>query len=103
MFIDVRYYVFQLFISKSYDATTHFETTCDDVLDIFRRVTGEEFDFSKVCHISATALLIAKTALIALYTLRYWLSSGINLLNVITNLSFNNMLNRSPFSKVLKF
>lgn len=38
----------QIFISKSYDATTHFETTCLDVLDIFHRGTGEEFDFSKV-------------------------------------------------------
>ena len=40
----------QVFISKSYDATTHFETTCADVLDIFRRATGEDFDFSKVKH-----------------------------------------------------
>jgi len=40
----------QLFISKSYDATSHFETTCKDVLDIFKRGTGEEFDFSKVKH-----------------------------------------------------
>jgi len=40
----------QVFISKSYDATTHFETTCTDVLDIFRRATGEDFDFSKVKH-----------------------------------------------------
>ncbi|KAG8224876.1 hypothetical protein J437_LFUL006470 [Ladona fulva] len=40
----------QIFISKSYDATTHFETTCLDVLDIFRRGTGEDFDFSKVKH-----------------------------------------------------
>ena len=40
----------QLFISKSYDATSHFETTCLDVLDIFKRGTGEEFDFSKVKH-----------------------------------------------------
>ncbi|KAJ8666438.1 hypothetical protein QAD02_008100 [Eretmocerus hayati] len=38
----------QIFISKSYDATTHFETTCLDVLDIFKRATGEEFDFRKV-------------------------------------------------------
>ncbi|XP_064399911.1 rab GDP dissociation inhibitor beta-like [Halichondria panicea] len=38
----------QAFVSKSYDATTHFETTCDDVLDIYKRVTGEAFDFSKV-------------------------------------------------------
>jgi len=40
----------QIFISQSYDPTTHFETTCLDVLDIFRRGTGEDFDFSKVVH-----------------------------------------------------
>jgi len=40
----------QIFISTSYDATTHFETTCLDVLDIFKRGTGEDFDFSKVKH-----------------------------------------------------
>jgi Rab GDP dissociation inhibitor len=40
----------QIFISKSYDATSHFETTCIDVLDIFRRATGADFDFSKVKH-----------------------------------------------------
>ncbi|XP_055838346.1 rab GDP dissociation inhibitor beta [Episyrphus balteatus] len=40
----------QVFISTSYDATTHFETTCLDVLDIFKRGTGEEFDFSKIKH-----------------------------------------------------
>ena len=40
----------QLFVSRSYDATTHFETTCNDVLDIFLRGTGEQFDFSKVRH-----------------------------------------------------
>ncbi|CAD7086515.1 unnamed protein product [Hermetia illucens] len=39
-----------IFISESYDATTHFETTCLDVLDIFKRGTGEEFDFSKIKH-----------------------------------------------------
>lgn len=40
----------QVFISESFDATSHFETTCDDVLNIFRRGTGEDFDFSKVKH-----------------------------------------------------
>lgn len=40
----------QIFISQSFDATTHFETTCLDVLDIFKRGTGEEFDFSKIKH-----------------------------------------------------
>lgn len=39
-----------VFISRSYDATSHFESTCNDVLDIFRRGTGEDFDFSKVKH-----------------------------------------------------
>ncbi|XP_044749864.1 rab GDP dissociation inhibitor alpha [Coccinella septempunctata] len=38
----------QIFISQSYDATSHFESTCMDVLDIFKRGTGEEFDFSKI-------------------------------------------------------
>ena len=38
----------QVFISTSYDATTHFETTCDDVVSIYERVTGQSFDFSKV-------------------------------------------------------
>lgn len=33
---------------QSYDATSHFETTCLDILDIYRRATGEAFDFSKV-------------------------------------------------------
>merc|ERR1711936_1309056 len=40
----------QLFISKSYDPPSHFETPCLDVLDIFKRGTGEDFDFSKVKH-----------------------------------------------------
>lgn len=32
----------KVFISKSYDATSHFETTTDDVRDLYRRVAGEE-------------------------------------------------------------
>ncbi|XP_076028937.1 GDP dissociation inhibitor [Oratosquilla oratoria] len=40
----------QIFISESYDATSHFETTCLDVLSIYNRGTGEDFDFSKVKH-----------------------------------------------------
>lgn len=39
-----------VFITSSYDATTHFESTCKDVLDIYKRIVGEEFDFSKVKH-----------------------------------------------------
>lgn len=38
----------KVFISKSYDASTHFESTCKDVLDIYQRIMGEPFDFSKV-------------------------------------------------------
>ncbi len=34
------------FISKGYDATTHFETTVDDVLDMYRRITGKDLDLS---------------------------------------------------------
>ena len=38
----------QVYVTKSYDATSHFESTCHDVLDIFKSSTGQEFDFSKV-------------------------------------------------------
>jgi len=38
----------QIFISKSYDATSHFETTCEDIKDIYERIHGEKFDFEKV-------------------------------------------------------
>jgi len=31
-----------VFLSKSYDATSHFETTTDDIRDVYRRATGEE-------------------------------------------------------------
>jgi len=42
----------QIFVSRSYDPTTHFETTCQDVLDIFQRGTTEAFDFNKITHLS---------------------------------------------------
>ncbi|KAI8331006.1 GDP dissociation inhibitor [Chlamydoabsidia padenii] len=32
----------QVFISRSYDATSHFETVCDDVKSIYRRITGND-------------------------------------------------------------
>jgi len=35
-----------VFISTSFDATSHFETTCDDVSDIYRRVTGKKLDLT---------------------------------------------------------
>ncbi|RKP10504.1 GDP dissociation inhibitor [Thamnocephalis sphaerospora] len=31
-----------VFISKTYDATSHFASVCDDVKDIYKRVTGED-------------------------------------------------------------
>lgn len=37
----------KVFISKSYDATSHFETTCEDVLHLYAQAAGEPFDFSK--------------------------------------------------------
>jgi Rab GDP dissociation inhibitor len=35
------------FISKGYDATSHFETEIADVLDMYRRITGRELDLDK--------------------------------------------------------
>ena len=34
------------FISKGYDATSHFETTVEDVLEMYRRITGKDLDLS---------------------------------------------------------
>jgi len=36
----------QVFISTSFDPTSHFETTCYDVADIYRRITGKELDLT---------------------------------------------------------
>lgn len=41
-------YVPQVFASRSYDATTHFETTCNDIKDIYKRMTGSDFDFENM-------------------------------------------------------
>lgn len=37
----------QVYISRSYDATSHFETVCDDVKDIYRRITGKELELKQ--------------------------------------------------------
>ncbi|GMR50803.1 hypothetical protein PMAYCL1PPCAC_20998, partial [Pristionchus mayeri] len=42
----------QVFISKSYDPTSHFETTCKDVLEVYERGTTTPFDFTKITHLS---------------------------------------------------
>lgn len=41
-------FFFQVFASSSYDATTHFETTCNDIKDIYKRMTGSDFDFENM-------------------------------------------------------
>jgi len=41
------------FISRSYDATSHFESMADDVLDIYKRITGEELDMNISADMSA--------------------------------------------------
>jgi len=33
------------FISKSLDATTHFESCCDDILSLYKRITGKDYDW----------------------------------------------------------
>eukprot|EP01104_Vermistella_antarctica_P000512 TRINITY_DN10672_c0_g1_i1.p1 TRINITY_DN10672_c0_g1~~TRINITY_DN10672_c0_g1_i1.p1 ORF type:complete len:448 (+),score=130.64 TRINITY_DN10672_c0_g1_i1:33-1346(+) len=32
----------KVFITKSYDAQSHFEATCNDILDVYKRITGKE-------------------------------------------------------------
>jgi len=36
-----------VFISKSYDATTHYESCAVDIVDIYERITGEKFDWNR--------------------------------------------------------
>eukprot|EP00043_Microstomoeca_roanoka_P005909 m.58851 g.58851 ORF g.58851 m.58851 type:complete len:551 (+) comp13183_c0_seq1:44-1696(+) len=36
-----------VFITSSYDASSHFESTCLDVLDVYKRATGEDLDLDK--------------------------------------------------------
>ncbi|XP_045931757.1 rab GDP dissociation inhibitor beta isoform X1 [Micropterus dolomieu] len=35
----------QIFVSRSYDATNHFESECEDIKDMYRRITGAELCF----------------------------------------------------------
>ncbi|KAF9973076.1 Rab GDP dissociation inhibitor alpha [Actinomortierella ambigua] len=37
----------QVFVSKSYDATSHFESVCDNVKELYQRVTGHELVLNK--------------------------------------------------------
>jgi len=36
----------KVFLTSSYDATSHFETTCFDVLNIYKRITGKDLDLT---------------------------------------------------------
>jgi len=36
----------QIFISKSFDAETHFDKSCEDILDIYKRITGKDMDLT---------------------------------------------------------
>eukprot|EP00695_Tsukubamonas_globosa_P003347 TRINITY_DN586_c0_g1_i1.p1 TRINITY_DN586_c0_g1~~TRINITY_DN586_c0_g1_i1.p1 ORF type:complete len:415 (+),score=185.05 TRINITY_DN586_c0_g1_i1:155-1399(+) len=42
-----------VFLSSSYDATSHFETTADDILSLYERITGSPFDWSKQPEVAA--------------------------------------------------
>lgn len=47
----------QAFISKGYDATSHFETEMDDVLQLYTRITGKQLDLEVGTHpLAGTAL-----------------------------------------------
>ena len=35
-----------VFVTTSYDATSHFESATDEVIDLYRRVTGKELDLT---------------------------------------------------------
>jgi Rab GDP dissociation inhibitor len=39
----------KIFVSESYDATSHFESTCVDVLNIYKRITGQDLDLEVAC------------------------------------------------------
>jgi Rab GDP dissociation inhibitor len=36
----------RVFITKSYDASSHFEATTDEVLELYHKITGERFDLT---------------------------------------------------------
>ncbi|KAF7207770.1 rab GDP dissociation inhibitor beta [Nothobranchius furzeri] len=42
----------QIFVSRSYDATNHFEFECDDIEDLYHRLTGAELCFGRSRQVS---------------------------------------------------
>uniref|UniRef100_A0A3B3Y429 Rab GDP dissociation inhibitor n=1 Tax=Poecilia mexicana TaxID=48701 RepID=A0A3B3Y429_9TELE len=43
----------QIFVSRSYDATNHFDSECEDIKDMYRRITGAELCFGKPRNLDA--------------------------------------------------
>lgn len=35
-----------VYISKSFDSETHFNHSCQDILDIYKRITGKDMDLT---------------------------------------------------------
>jgi len=35
-----------LYVTRSYDATSHFESATDEILEIYTRITGEKLDMN---------------------------------------------------------
>ncbi|KAI9168254.1 Rab GDP dissociation inhibitor alpha [Blastocladiella emersonii ATCC 22665] len=44
-----------VFVSKSYDATSHFETVCEDVFSLYKRVTGKDLHLKSWEELQAAA------------------------------------------------
>ena len=58
IFFDLSYLIFfKIFVTKSYDATTHFETTCENIMEVYKQVTGKDFDFSS-CKVRRVVLFL---------------------------------------------
>ncbi|XP_019736472.1 rab GDP dissociation inhibitor beta, partial [Hippocampus comes] len=45
----------QIFVSRSYDETNHFESECEDIKDMYRRITGTDFCFNSQRHPSRSS------------------------------------------------
>lgn len=39
-----------IFITESYDATSHFESSCDDIMRVYERATGEPLNLDKIAR-----------------------------------------------------
>jgi len=44
--VIISFLTLQLFVTSSYDATSHFESASDDVLALYERITGEKLDLN---------------------------------------------------------